>query len=70
MSKKVPELRDDAVTNERVRSVIQKVKHVSDGYMYVYQWNLSEQSKSPPPLGLYINPEYVKTACDAVAQYG
>ena len=68
-SKKIPELRDDVVTNERVKNVIRKIKHVSDGYVYVYQWNISDQSKNPP-LGLVISPEHVKTACDAVTEYG
>ena len=61
-------LKEDDVTNERVKHVIRKIKDVSFGHCYVYQWNVDTVKN--PPLGLYIEPEHISTACDAVERYG
>ena len=66
--KKPPELKEDAVDNERVKHVIRKIKDVSNGSVIVYQWNVDASKNAP--LGLHIDPEHIKTACDAVGNYG
>lgn len=67
-NKKPPELDEDAVDNERVKYVMRKIKEVSNGFVYMYQWNVGAVKN--PPLCLYIDPEHIKTATDAVGGYG
>ena len=63
-----PELKDDAVTNERLKSIIRKIKNASDGHVYVYTWNIDNIKN--PLLGLYVKAEYIETACEAVMEFG
>ena len=66
--KKPPELAEDEVDSERVKHILRKIKDVSFGLVYVYQWNVGKMKN--PPLGLFVDPEHIKTACDAVQHYG
>ena len=67
-SRKPPELKADEVTNKRLKSIIRKITHASDGLVFVYAWNI-EVSKNPP-LGLFIEADHIATACEAVEEYG
>ena len=66
--KKPLQLKEDAVTNERLKSIIRKIAHVSDGLLYVYTWNLDVVKN--PPLGLFVDADYITTACQALDEFG
>ena len=67
-TKKPPPLKEYAVTNERLKNIFRKIAHASNGLVYVYTWNL--ESTKNPPLGLFTDAEYIKTACEALDEIG
>ena len=69
-TKKPPELTEASTTNERVKSIIQKIKKTSGGDVYVHSWNVDSGKTKNPPLVLCISPEHIETACDAVTEFG
>ena len=65
---KPPELRTEDVVSERAKKVIEDVKRIAEGSIYVYQWNIDKSDASP--LGLYVDPPKVEATCDALEQMG
>ena len=58
MSKKPPELTEASTSNEKVKSIIRKIKIASEGLVYVHAWNLDSAQTKNPPLTICINPEH------------
>ena len=67
-NRRPPELKEEDASLERVRTLIRSVNRVAEGFVYVYMWNVGTVKN--PPLGLYILPENVETACLAVEDMG
>ena len=65
---KPPELRTEDVVSEGAKKVIEDVKRIAEGSIYVYQWNIDKSDASP--LGLYVDPPKVEATCDALEQMG
>ena len=55
---KPPELKTDEVTSERVKKVIEVVKRIAEGHIYVYQWNVHRKEASP--LCLFVDPPKIE----------
>ena len=65
---KPPELKTDAVEAEKAKKLIENVKKIAEGSIYVYQWNVDQSEEAP--LGLFTDPSKVEPVCDALEHMG
>ena len=62
---KPPELKTDDVVSEKAKKVIEDVRRISEGRIYVYQWNVDKSEAAP--LGLFVEPPKIEKTCDALS---
>ena len=66
MTRPPSELTEHGATSEKVKSLIQNVRRITGGIIFVYQWN----SDKDGPVGLFISPGKVQSFYDALEDLG
>ena len=68
MSKRVLELQESRVSDERAKRFIRDVKNLGKGEIYVYLWNTDKSGQAP--IGLLVDPSYVEATCSCLEDLG